>query len=269
MVTLAGCTNDEMNSENKSIEQGNEKIAQKKIENNPIATMIVEYSDENGTKQTGTIKMELYPNDAPETVKNFVNLVNNGFYNGLIFHRIMENFMIQGGDPQGKGTGGPSVSDINKSVAKRSNEDYRYSIKGEFPSNNVDNPIKFEAGVVAMARSDYSAYGLAEDGYNSAGSQFFIVNTNNDTVKLSLDGKYAPFGKVIEGYDVVTAISKTKVVSNGREKSSPVEAPVIKELSVDTKGEKYDLPSIINADEVSQKVQKKYQELMKKYYANN
>jgi len=262
IVILAGCGN-EKNGENVTEPKRQQVVYSG--ENNPIVTMIVEYDNESGQKEEGTIKMELYPQYAPNTVENFVNLVSNGFYDGLTFHRIIDNFMIQGGDPNGIGSGGAKVSDINKNVKAGSSEDYNYSIKGEFKLNNYENKVKFEAGTLAMARSDYSSLGLAEDGYNSACSQFFIVNTDDKQTNEHLEGQYAAFGKVIEGYDVVEKISKTKVKSNGREQSTPVSAPVIKKMSVDTKGIYYQIPEYINADEIKAKVQQRYNELMKNY----
>ena len=132
---------------------------------------------ENG----GKIELELYPDYAPETVKNFKALVESGFYDGLTFHRVMENFMIQGGDPKADGTGGSP----NKIV-------------GEFSNNGIYNPIKHERGVISMARSSASM--------DSASSQFFICNASNYSVS-NLDGSYAAFGHVIEGMDVVDSIT--------------------------------------------------------------
>ncbi len=129
----------------------------------------------------GTIKAELYPEIAPNTVNNFISLINKGFYDNLIFHRVIEGFMIQGGDPDGVGTGGPD-----------------YGIKGEFAANGFDNTLKHSAGVLSMAR--------AQDP-NSAGSQFFIMHKNAP----HLDGSYAAFGKVTEGMDVVNAIATVPV----------------------------------------------------------
>ena len=267
IFTLAGCGENEENvSKNKdknNIE--NEVNEESSNGENPIATMVVEYINAEGNKEEGTIKMELYPDKAPITVANFVNLVKNEFYNGLTFHRIIQNFMIQGGDPLGNGKGGASLSDLDKSITKGSENDYKYSIKGEFSQNNVKNSIKFEAGTIAMARSDYSSLGLKEEGNNSACSQFFIMNTDDSKTNAYLEGNYAAFGKVTEGYDVVEKISKTKVTSNGSETSKPVAAPVIKSLTVDTKGKEYKVPETINAEEVANKVQKQYEELMKKY----
>lgn len=239
-----------------------------KHEKNPIATMQVEYTNADGEKKEGTVKIELFANEAPDTVSNFVNLVNNKFYDGLKFHRIVENFMIQGGDPVGDGTGSAKVSDIDKSVKKDSDEDYTYSIKGEFKGNNVENTTKFEAGTIAMARGDYSQFGLAEDGYNSASCQFFIMNTDNKQTIEYLQDNYAAFGKVIEGYEIIQDISKTKVVDNEDmgEKSKPEVAPEIKSLTVDTFGEQYKMPKLINFDELIEKVQKTYMELIQQMY---
>ena len=134
------------------------------------------------------IKLEMDYKNAPNTARNFVYLASTGFYDGLIFHRVIENFMIQGGDPTGTGMGVPN-----------------YSIKGEFTANNFKNNLKHEAGVISMAR--------AMD-YDSAGSQFFIMHKTSP----HLDGQYAAFGKVIEGMDVVDEIATTKVDYNDRPK---------------------------------------------------
>lgn len=139
---------------------------------NPIVTMTME--------DGSVIRLELYPEIAPITVDNFISLIKKGFYDGLIFHRVINGFMIQGGDPQGTGMGGPG-----------------YEIKGEFSSNGVKNDLKHERGVISMARS------MRPD---SAGSQFFIMHQDAP----HLDGQYAAFGKVIEGLDVVDAIATTK-----------------------------------------------------------
>ena len=152
----------------------------------------------------GVITLELYPNIAPETVNNFVSLVNKGFYDGLSFHRIIPGFMIQGGDPLGNGTGGPG-----------------YSIKGEFKSNGFRNDLRHERGVISMAR--------AMDP-NSAGSQFFIMHADAP----HLDGSYAAFGKVIDGMGVVDSIAS---VRTNMFNDAPVTPVVIKSITVDTKGE--------------------------------
>jgi len=153
----------------------------------------------------GVIKLELYPQIAPNTVANFVTLVQDGFYDGLIFHRVIPGFMIQGGDPTGTGTGGPG-----------------YSIKGEFTDNGFENGLSHERGVISMAR--------ASD-YNSAGSQFFIMH---QTVR-SLDGQYAAFGRVTEGMDVVDRIANTPTDASDR----PLVACAIKNITVDTLGYRY------------------------------
>lgn len=213
---------------------------------NPIATMEVE--------EYGTVKIELYPNKARNTVTNFIRLANRGFYNGLTFHRTIPDFVIQGGDKLGNGTGSPSLSDIMDDVEV----DKTYNIPGEFIANGYkNNNIKHEKGVISMARSDYSYYSssLTTQGYNSAGSQFFIMTGDN----TYLDGSYAAFGKVIEGMDVVEKISNTEVYYRESElkedekaptdedgetiaSDTPKKAPVIKSLSVETFGIDYGIP---------------------------
>ncbi len=144
------------------------------------------------------IKLELYPQTAPISVENFTKLVSEGFYDGLIFHRVIEGFMIQGGCPDGTGMGGPG-----------------YGIKGEFAKNGVDNPIKHERGVLSMARSGMP---------NSAGSQFFIMHQDSP----HLDGSYAAFGKVVSGIEVVDEIASSDV--DGRDK--PLKDIVIKSITI-------------------------------------
>ncbi len=158
---------------------------------NPIVTITM--------KDGGVIKLELYPDIAPLTVENFVSLVKDGFYNGLIFHRVIKGFMIQGGDPEGTGMGGPG-----------------YSIKGEFEANGVKNDLKHTEGVISMARSMDP---------NSAGSQFFIMHKNSP----HLDGMYAAFGKTIEGMDVVNRIAETRTDWNDR----PLEEQVMETVTVE------------------------------------
>lgn len=167
---------------------------------NPIVT----FEMENG----GVIKAELYPEIAPNTVNNFISLVNAGFYNGIIFHRVIRGFMIQGGCPEGTGTGGPG-----------------YSIKGEFSQNGFTNNLKHEPGVLSMARTMMP---------NSAGSQFFIMHENSP----HLDGAYAAFGKVIEGMDVVNAIAETATDFRDR----PLEDQKMKTVTVETFGVEYPAP---------------------------
>lgn len=200
----------------------------------PIVTMEVQ--------DMGTIKIELYPDIAPNTVKNFIALANNGFYNGLTFHRVIKDFMVQGGDPNGDGTGSATLSAIDSDITPGSEEDKEYSIKGEFNKNGVENNLKCERGVLAMARSDYSSLSssLAEAGYNSACSQFFIVTKTTS----SLNGNYAAFGRVIEGMDVVDQIENVEIDTSEESSSSdkPVNPPVITSVTVDTKGVDYGMP---------------------------
>lgn len=167
---------------------------------NPIVTMELE---------TGKIiKIELYPEIAPNTVNNFISLVNHDFYNGLIFHRVIEGFMLQGGDPDGTGMGGPG-----------------YSIKGEFSSNGFKNDLTHTAGVLSMARSQSP---------NSAGSQFFIMHKDSP----HLDGAYAAFGKITEGMDVVNEIATIKTDYSDR----PATPQIMKNVTVELFGETYPEP---------------------------
>ncbi len=156
----------------------------------------------------GVIRAELYPTVAPNTVNNFISLAQKGYYDGLIFHRVIAGFMIQGGCPQGKGTGGPG-----------------YSIKGEFEQNGFANELKHTAGVLSMARSMMT---------NSAGSQFFIMHKDAP----HLDGAYAAFGMVIEGMDVVNKIAETRTDWSDR----PLKEQKIASMTVDTFGEEYPEP---------------------------
>ena len=217
---------------------------------NPVATMVVE--------DYGTIKMELYPELAPETVANFVALSNRGFYNGLTFHRIVKDFMIQGGDKEGTGQGSASTSDL-----KDDGDDTKYSIKGEFISNGVNNKLKFEEGVLGMARSDYTSYSsaLKEESYNSGSSQFFIMTKANS----SLNGNYTSFGKVIEGMDVVHKIEETEVKaaddsqsSGNSEVSTPVNPPKIASITVETYGVDYGLPETLTPFDYTSWMYKQY-----------
>ncbi len=195
------------------------------VEQNPVAT--IEMNDGK------IIKLELYPKIAPESVENFVELVNSGFYNGLTFHRTIPGFMAQGGDPLGNGTGGPD-----------------YSIYGEFSENGFDNSLKHVRGVLSMARSSEN---------NSAGSQFFIMVEDTP----SLDGLYAAFGKVTEGMDVVDEIVNTEVIRREvdsdvstledyykqyMEIDRPVNPPTIKTITVDTFGVEYEAPTKFNKE---------------------
>ncbi|MGN1328039.1 MAG: peptidylprolyl isomerase, partial [Clostridia bacterium] len=204
----------------------------KKVQN-PVATIEVE--------NFGTIKVELYPDMAPNTVVNFIALANNGFYDGLTFHRTIPDFMIQGGDPNGDGTGSPTLSDIKDGGS----DTETYTIEGEFIANGYnENTLKFKRGVIAMARSDYSSLStsLTTQGYNSAGSQFFIMTADND----NLNGLYAGFGEVIEGMDVVDQIVNVEVVTRDQSAEEgvdkPVEPPVITSIRVETYGVDYGEP---------------------------
>ena len=167
---------------------------------NPIATIEME----NGK----TIKIELYPDVAPISVNNFISLANSGFYNGLIFHRVISGFMIQGGCPKGTGTGGPG-----------------YCIKGEFTDNGFKNDLQHTRGVISMARTAIP---------DSAGSQFFIVHEDSP----HLDGQYAAFGKVIEGMENVDAIAETKTDYNDR----PLARQAMKAVTAETFGVEYPAP---------------------------
>ena len=167
---------------------------------NPIVTIEMENGD--------VIKAELYPEIAPNTVNNFISLVSKGYYNGLIFHRVIRGFMIQGGCPDGTGMGGPG-----------------YSIAGEFAGNGFANDLKHTEGVLSMARSMMP---------NSAGSQFFIMHKNSP----HLDGQYAAFGKVVEGQDIVNKIAETMTDYSDR----PLEPQRMKNVTVDTFGVEYPEP---------------------------
>lgn len=167
---------------------------------NPIVTFEMENGD--------VMKAELYPQIAPNTVNNFISLIHKGFYDGLIFHRVISGFMIQGGDPEGNGTGGPG-----------------YGIRGEFAQNGFANDLKHTAGVLSMARS------MMPD---SAGSQFFIMHKDAP----HLDGAYAAFGKITEGMDIVDKIAAVRTDYSDR----PMEDQRMKKVSVETFGVSYDAP---------------------------
>lgn len=191
----------------------------------PVVSMEIE--------EYGTIKMELYPDMAPNTVKNFIKLINEGYYNGLTFHRVEES-LIQGGDIQGDGTGTTE-----------------YSINGEFAKNNYkENTLSFERGTVGLARMDYTYYSsldssLTEKGYNSGCAQFFIMAQD----QKGYDGYYTAFGKVIEGIEIVDELTKleTEVETDEEtgetsETTMPVNPPVIKNMAVETFGVEYEEP---------------------------
>ncbi len=170
---------------------------------NPVVTITM--------KDGGVIKAELYPAVAPNTVNNFISLIQKGYYNGLGFHRVINGFMIQGGCPDGTGAGGPG-----------------YSIRGEFKQNGFENDLKHEAGVLSMART------MAPD---SAGSQFFIMHKTSP----HLDGAYAAFGKVTEGMDVVDRIARVR--RNFQDK--PLEPQVMESVTVDCFGVEYPEPETV------------------------
>lgn len=212
---------------------------------NPIATMEIE--------GLGTMKIELYPDQAPNTVKNFITLANRGFYDGLTFHRIVKDFMVQGGDKEGTGSGAPTLSAIKDGGSTTET----YAIRGEFVQNGFNqNTLRHEKGVISMARSDYSQMGLYEEGYNSAGSQFFIMTEDNS----SLNGYYAAFGKVIEGMDVLDKLNETEVeeAEDGEEASTPVDPPVIKSVRVDTFGVDYGEPETVTPFDYNSYLQQLY-----------
>lgn len=171
---------------------------------NPIVTITMENGD--------VMKVELYPDIAPNTVNNFLSLVEKGFYNGLIFHRVIPGFMIQGGCPDGTGMGGPG-----------------YAVRGEFAQNGFPNDLKHEPGVISMARAMHP---------NSAGSQFFLMHETSP----HLDGSYAAFGKVTEGLEVIDEIAQ--VPTDGSDK--PLEPQVIQSMTADTQGQEYPQPEIIS-----------------------
>ena len=173
------------------------------MEQNPIITIEMENGD--------IMKAELYPDIAPNTVNNFLSLVQKGYYDGLIFHRVINGFMIQGGCPDGTGMGGPG-----------------YGIKGEFAQNGFINELKHTKGVLSMARSMHP---------NSAGSQFFIMHQNSP----HLDGAYAAFGKITEGLDVVDKIATASTDYSDR----PMEPQVIKKMTAETFGKTYDEPETL------------------------
>lgn len=202
-ISIVGCSNSKANEKSKgdnTSKQTEEKIDEKDL---PVVTIKV--------KDYGTMKGVLYPNKAPNTVNNFIVLANSGFYDNLTFHRVIKDFMIQGGDPEGNGTGGPG-----------------YSIKGEFSSNGFDNDLKHTEGVLSMAR--------ARD-KDSGGSQFFIMTKDSP----HLDGDYAAFGKITEGLDVLHKIEDVKTDSNDK----PLNEVKIESIKVDTKGKEYKEPEKI------------------------
>lgn len=207
LIVGAGCNQVDNNKDQaNNSSESTEKVQVEAIQTTPIVTMIV--------KDYGTVTLELYPDMAPNTVNNFITLANDGFYDGLTFHRIIKDFMIQGGDPDGIGTGGPG-----------------YSIVGEFSNNGYTaNTLLHTKGVISMARS------MAPD---SAGSQFFIMTADTP----SLDGNYAAFGKVTSGLDIIEEIGNVETDSSDK----PIEDVVIESIRVETNG--IDVPPVIKIEE--------------------
>lgn len=205
-LITAGCSKGVHEEAQPLNEDNAQQVQIQTFKENPIVTMSI--------KDYGTVEIELYPEKAPNTVNNFVSLVNEGFYDGLTFHRIIEGFMIQGGDPEGVGTGGPG-----------------YSIAGEFAKNGYSgNDLIHTKGVISMAR--------AQDP-DSAGSQFFIMSADSP----HLDGQYAAFGKVISGIEFIEALEKVETGSMDK----PVEPVIIEKIKVDTHGEQ--IPDVIKIEE--------------------
>lgn len=202
LVLVSGCGN---KPEAENGQTGNSKPENSSTAAGPASHPVVTIEMDNG----GIIKAELYPEIAPNTVNNFISLISKGFYDGTIFHRVIPGFMIQGGDPDGTGGGGPG-----------------YSIAGEFSANGFTNDLKHTSGVLSMARTD---------NMDSAGSQFFIM----DGDAASLDGLYAAFGKVTEGMDVVSEIINLPRNDSDR----PDQPPVMKKVTVDTLGVTYPEPT--------------------------
>ena len=220
VMTFAGCAQNKIVKENDSKLQTLSPSPSSTLEPAPSTDVKVAPTSTNKaknpivtikTKNLGNIVAELYPDVAPDTVNNFISLINKGYYNGLTFHRIIPGFVIQGGDPVGNGTGGPG-----------------YSIKGEFTNNGFKNNLKHSRGILSMARSNSP---------DSAGSQFFIVLE----AASNLDNEYAAFGKVTSGMEVVDKIAAVERVAEGAPKSPPV----MEKVTVETFGVNYPQPQII------------------------
>ncbi|MFA1820225.1 peptidylprolyl isomerase [Virgibacillus oceani] len=209
LFLLAACGQEEEEQADETAEQPEEETNEQAnypedVEENPVVTITMENDEQ--------ITVELYPEIAPNTVANFVSLVEDGFYDGLIFHRVIPGFMIQGGDPEGNGTGNPG-----------------YGIPGEFSSNGFENDLEHERGILSMARSQDP---------DSAGSQFFIITE----LSPHLDGDYAAFGEVTEGMEVADEI----VSAERDDMDKPLEDQQMKEVTVDTKGYDYAEPEIVD-----------------------
>ena len=226
---------------------------------NPLATIKV--------ANFGTIKVELYPEEAPDTVANFIRLANRGYYNGKTFHRTVPDFMIQGGSKNGDGTGNATLDDLRDGGGTD-----EYTIKGEFIANDVENGINLRKGVIAMARQNFSdTASMAEDyneyltimrnGYNSGSAQFFIMNADN----TDISGLYAGFGKVVEGLDIVDKIANVEVVTreeNAEGADKPVDPPVITSISVETYGIDYGEPQTFTPFDINAWINEKYGALL-------
>lgn len=187
--------------------KGNEVSLENYKTDNPVVAMYIE--------KYGSVVMELYPDKAPNTVNNFISLIKSGFYDNNTFHRLVTGFVLQGGDPDGTGAGGPG-----------------YSIKGEFSDNGFENDLKHEKGIISMARSTDN---------DSAGSQFFIMLDRSEY----LDGKYAAFGKVIDGFDIIEKIEKNERVADN-ESGKLAKNLTLKKTLVDLKGKEYSEVEKIN-----------------------
>ncbi len=202
MMVMAGCQNADENkdSQNSQDNQASDKVAESF---DPTTLDYSEYPQVTLTLESGDeMTIALFPEIAPNTVNNFIDLCDSGFYDGLTFHRVIDGFMMQGGDPNGDGTGGPG-----------------YTIKGEFTDNDFNNPLKHIKGVVSMARTQMP---------DTAGSQFFIMQTDYP----SLDGSYAAFGYVFEGQDVIDQVCQMETGAN----DEPVTPVVIKSMTVSLNG---------------------------------
>ncbi len=218
----------------------------------PIATITVEGYET-------PIVVELYPEYAQNTVRNFITLANNGFYNGLKVHRVEKDFVIQTGDPEGTGSGGPTLSGLDASIEKDSDADKEYTIVGEFTKNGYDNNLKHERGVISMARSSYSGE-VIKEGYNSAGSQFFICLKDAP----ALNGLYAGFGRVISGMETVDKISEVELAVDKAEDgtetktSRPMQDVIISSVTIETNGVNYEKPETREPFDYSSWYMKKY-----------
>lgn len=220
---------------------------------NPVVTMEIQ--------DYGTVKMELYPDMAPNTVANFVKLIQNGYYDGLTFHRVVPGFMVQGGDKNGDGTGGVTKKDLYPD----SDDESEYTIPGEFIANNYNkNTLRFERGVLAMARADFTSMSssLTTESYNSGGAQFFIMVEEN----TSLNGTYTAFGRVTEGMDIIDQIvnleTEKETADDGTETETekPVNPPVITKMTVDTFGVDYGYPETLEPFDYTSWIMQMYQQ---------